>query len=46
MKCPNCKEPNLVISERKGIELLQSSVLNQKHKRLCFCSRIFFSKPF
>ncbi|UXR65954.1 zf-TFIIB domain-containing protein [Bdellovibrio bacteriovorus] len=21
MKCPNCKEPNLVISERKGIEI-------------------------
>lgn len=21
MKCPTCKEPNLVISERKGIEI-------------------------
>ncbi len=21
MKCPNCKEPNLVIAERKGIEI-------------------------
>jgi Zn-finger nucleic acid-binding protein len=21
MKCPNCKDPNLVISERKGIEI-------------------------
>lgn len=21
MKCPNCKEPNLVMSERKGIEI-------------------------
>lgn len=21
MKCPNCKEPNLMIAERKGIEI-------------------------
>lgn len=21
MKCPNCKEPNLLLSERKGIEI-------------------------
>lgn len=21
MKCPNCKEPSLVIAERKGIEI-------------------------
>ncbi len=21
MKCPNCKEPNLVLSERRGIEI-------------------------